>query len=80
MARKKHTIIRSEEDISHLDRQVINIVCQKCPFYVQGQEFWEKEYECGAYKLVRQMIFENVISLDEINDILINKMKKVDRV
>lgn len=80
MGKKKHTIVRSEEDISPLDRRIINVMCHKCPFYAENQEYWEKEYECAAYKLARQMIIEDAFSLDQIGDILINEMKKQDKV
>ena len=71
---KKHEIIRTEDDISELDRELINRVCHKCNFYAEDQEYWEKEYECGAYKFVRQMVKDETITLDEIDEIF----KKVD--
>ncbi|MFX1275368.1 MAG: hypothetical protein ACFFBP_05645 [Promethearchaeota archaeon] len=71
---KKHEIIRSEEDISPLNRQLINAVCHKCNFYAKDQEYWEKEYECGAYKFVRQLVEDNIINIDEIEDLF----KKID--
>ncbi|MBD3212597.1 MAG: hypothetical protein GF311_08310 [Candidatus Lokiarchaeota archaeon] len=66
---KKHKILRTEEDISPLNRELINAVCHKCNFYAEDQEYWEKEYECGAYKLVRQMVEENLIKIEQIEDI-----------
>ncbi|MBN1802668.1 MAG: hypothetical protein JW891_14245 [Candidatus Lokiarchaeota archaeon] len=71
---KKHEIIRTEEDISPLNRQIINSVCHKCNFYAENQEYWEKEYECGAYKLIRQLILEKKLSIDDIED----TFKKID--
>ncbi len=71
---KKHEIIRTEDDISQLDRQIINAVCQKCNFYAEDQEYWEKEYECGAYKFIRQLLEDKVIIIDEIEDVF----KKID--
>lgn len=71
---KEHEIIRTEEDISPLDRKIINIICHKCNFYAEDQEYWEKEYECGAYKLVRQMIKDDIINLEEIEALF----KKID--
>lgn len=71
---KEHEIIRTEEDISTLDRKIINAVCHNCNFYAEDQEYWEKEYECGAYKLVRQMIKDDIINLEEIEDLF----KKID--
>jgi hypothetical protein len=71
---KEHEILRTEEDISPLDRKIINKVCHKCNFYAEDQEYWEKEYECGAYKLVRQMIKDDLITFEEIEDLF----KKID--
>jgi hypothetical protein len=71
---KEHKILRTEEDISPLNRKIINTVCHKCNFYAEDQEYWEKEYECGAYKLVRQMIKDELITLDEIEELF----KKID--
>ena len=71
---KKHEIIRSEKDISPLNRQLINAVCHKCNFYAEDQEYWEKEYECGAYKFIRQLVEDNIISIGEIEDLF----KKID--
>jgi hypothetical protein len=70
---KKHKILRTEEDITPLNRKIINAVCHKCNFYAEEQEYWEKEYECGAYKLVRQMIKEDLITFEQIKD-LFNKI------
>jgi hypothetical protein len=71
---KEHEIIRTEEDITPLNRKLINAVCHKCNFYAEDQEYWEKEYECGAYKLIRQMVKDEIISIDEIEDLY----KKID--
>lgn len=71
---RKHEIIRSEEDISPLNRKLINAVCHKCNFYAKDQEYWEKEYECGAYKFIRQLVEDNFISIEKIEDIF----KKID--
>ena len=71
---KEHEIIRSEEDISPLNRQLINAVCQKCNFYAEDQEYWEKEYECGAYKFIRQLVEDKIITIDGIENIF----KKID--
>ena len=66
---KKHEIIRTEDDITPLNRELINRVCHKCNFYAKDQEYWESEYECGAYKFVRQLVEDKIITLDEIEDI-----------
>ena len=69
---KKHEILRSEEEISALNRELINRVCHKCNFYAEDQEYWEREYECGAYKFIRQLVENKTITLDEIEDIFKN--------
>ena len=66
---KKPKILRTENDISPLNRQLINAVCHKCNFYAEDQEYWEKEYECGAYKFVRQLVEENKLTIDQIEEI-----------
>lgn len=71
---KKHKILRTEADISPLNRKIINAVCHKCNFYAEEQEYWEREYECGAYKLVRQMIEDNLITFEQIEELF----KKID--
>jgi len=71
---KKHEIIRTEEDISPLNRQLINAVCHKCNFYAEDQEYWEKEYECGAYKFIRQIVEDKIITIEGIEEIF----KKID--
>ncbi|MBY8982228.1 MAG: hypothetical protein KGD57_04710 [Candidatus Lokiarchaeota archaeon] len=71
---KEHIIIRTEDDISPLNRQLINRVCHNCNFYHEEQEYWEKEYECAAYKFIRQMVEVKMINIDQIEDIF----KKID--
>ena len=66
---KKHEILRTEADISPLNRQLINAVCYKCNFYHEDQEYWEREYECAAYKFVRQLVEENKLTIDQIEEI-----------
>ena len=66
---KKHEILRTEDDISPLNRKLIHAVCHKCNFYAEGQEYWEKEYECAGYKFIRQLIEENRITFDQIDEI-----------
>jgi hypothetical protein len=66
---KQHEILRTEADISPLNRKIINIVCHKCNFYKEGQEYWEKEYECSAYKFIRQMLEEKKLSFEKIEEV-----------
>lgn len=66
---KKHEILRTEADISPLNRQLINVVCHKCNFYHEDQEYWEREYECAAYKFIRQLVEDNKLTIDQIEEL-----------
>ncbi|MBY9007809.1 MAG: hypothetical protein KGD63_13790 [Candidatus Lokiarchaeota archaeon] len=76
---KEHEIIRTEDDISPLNRQLIDVVCHKCNFYHEDQEYWEKEYECAAYKFIRELYQTKQITLDKIEEILNNIDLNPDR-
>ncbi|HUY00142.1 MAG TPA: hypothetical protein VMV49_11345 [Candidatus Deferrimicrobium sp.] len=53
--------------LDELDKQLLDIVCgQKCKFYKEGQEEKEKEYQCGAYKILKAIIEEKRLTLDEL--------------
>jgi hypothetical protein len=50
-----------------LDTQLLEILCrQKCKFYKAGQEIREKEYQCGAYKILKAMLEKRKITLEEL--------------
>ena len=50
-----------------LDNQLLEILCrQKCKFYKAGQEIREKEYQCGAYKILKAMLEKGQISLEQL--------------
>ncbi|MHA1650273.1 MAG: hypothetical protein ACTSYB_08770 [Candidatus Helarchaeota archaeon] len=45
--------------LDELDKELLEIVCrQRCKFYKEGQEIKEKEYQCGAYKILKTKIQE----------------------
>lgn len=67
---KKHTILRTEEEISAMNRKLINHVCHKCNFYAEDQEYWEREYECAAYKFIRKLVEDKLItSYEQIDEL-----------
>jgi len=54
-------------DLDELDNEILEIVCRaKCKFYKEGQEIREKEYQCGAYKVLKLMIEKGQLTLDEL--------------
>ena len=54
-------------DLDELDKELLEVVCrQKCKFYKEGQEIREKEYQCGAYKVLKLMIEEGELTLDHL--------------
>ena len=59
---KEHIILRTEEDISPMNRKLIDHVCHKCNFYGENQEYWESEYECAAYKFIRKLVEDKIIT------------------
>lgn len=55
--------------LDELDNQLLEILCrQKCKFYKEGQEFREKEYQCGAYKILKTMLENGQISLEDLKN------------
>ena len=53
--------------LDELDVKMLDIVCrEKCKFYKEGQEIKEKEYQCGAYKILKTMLQEGRLTLDEL--------------
>ncbi|MFX1298826.1 MAG: hypothetical protein ACFFD2_28705 [Promethearchaeota archaeon] len=62
--------------LDELDNKLLEVVCrQKCKFYKNGQEHREEEYQCGAYKILKTMIHEGQITLDDIEDIATKGIK-----
>jgi len=50
-----------------LDNQLLELLCrQKCKFYKAGQEIKEKEYQCGAYKILKVMLEKGQINLEQL--------------
>lgn len=74
MTGQKKEQIRTEEELSAVDRQVIDTVCKNCNFYHEGQEYYEEEYECIAYELVRHMLKDKKIAVNQIEDLF----KRID--
>jgi len=55
--------------LDELDKELLEIVCrQRCKFYKEGQEIKEKEYQCGAYKILKTMIQEGYLTLGELKN------------
>lgn len=40
-----------------IDQSLVDKICkQLCEFYAEDQEHWEKDYQCGAYKLLKTLL------------------------
>lgn len=40
-----------------IDQSLVETICRPlCEFYAEDQEHWEKDYQCGAYKLIKTLI------------------------
>ena len=60
-------------DLDELDVELLEVICrQKCKFYKEGQEEREKEYQCGAYKILKKMIIDGQLTLEELKDFRID--------
>jgi len=67
---KNHIILRTEDDISPMNRKLIDHVCHNCNFYAEDQEYWEREYECAAYKFIRKLVEDKIItSYEQIDEL-----------
>jgi hypothetical protein len=50
-----------------LDQSLVDKVCKPlCEFYAEGQEYWEKDYQCGAYKLIKALITSEKLILEDL--------------
>ncbi|MHA1264445.1 MAG: hypothetical protein ACTSRS_04340 [Candidatus Helarchaeota archaeon] len=57
-------------DLDELDKEILEIVCRaRCKFYKEGQEIREKEYQCGAYKVIKLMLEQGKLSMDDLKQI-----------
>ena len=50
-----------------LDQSLIDKICRPvCEFYREGQEHWEKDYQCGAYKLIKTLIKSGKLNTEDL--------------
>jgi hypothetical protein len=45
---------------------LIDLICNHCEFYKES----ERELECGAFKILRELLEKGVIAPEEIKDVL----------
>jgi hypothetical protein len=45
---------------------LIELICKHCDFYKES----EKDLECGAFKILRELLEKDVITPEEIKDVL----------
>ncbi|MHA1268450.1 MAG: hypothetical protein ACTSPY_01565 [Candidatus Helarchaeota archaeon] len=63
-------------ELDELDTILLDKVCRTlCPFYREGQEYRELEYQCGAYWIIKEKLKNNEIKVDEL-DKLSEKLKE----
>jgi hypothetical protein len=49
-----------------IDQSLVNKICKPlCEFYAEDQESWEKDYQCGAYKLIKTLIESEKLKLED---------------
>jgi hypothetical protein len=47
------------------DADIVLIACSDCPFYKEGED---EELECGAFRLLRRLLRQKVVSVPAILD------------
>ncbi|MCJ7746726.1 MAG: hypothetical protein MUP27_03210 [Desulfobacterales bacterium] len=45
---------------------LLELICKHCEFYKES----EKELECGAFKILKRLLEKEVVTPEEINDVL----------
>jgi hypothetical protein len=45
---------------------LIELICKYCDFYKES----EKDLECGAFKILRELLEKGVIAPEEVKDVL----------
>ncbi|MHA1232587.1 MAG: hypothetical protein ACTSRP_24430 [Candidatus Helarchaeota archaeon] len=55
-------------ELDEWDYIMLDKVCRAlCPFYREGQEHRDKEYQCGAYWIIKEKLKIGEISEEELN-------------
>ncbi|TFF85937.1 MAG: hypothetical protein EU551_02940 [Promethearchaeota archaeon] len=55
-------------DLDKWDHIMLEKVCRAlCPFYKEGQEIRETEYQCGAYWIVKEKLKSDEVTIEELN-------------
>jgi hypothetical protein len=50
-----------------IDQPLVDKICKPiCEFYADDQEHWEKDYQCGAYKLLKTLITSETLRLEDL--------------
>ena len=50
-----------------IDQSLVDKICKPlCEFYADDQEHWEKDYQCGAYKLLKALITSEKLRLEDL--------------
>jgi len=50
-----------------IDQSLVGKICKPlCEFYAEDQEHWEKDYQCGAYKLIKTLITSEKLRLEDL--------------
>ncbi|MFX1521160.1 MAG: hypothetical protein ACFFCD_14705 [Promethearchaeota archaeon] len=50
-----------------LDQSLVEKICRPlCEFYAEDQEHREKDYQCGAYKLIKTLITSKRLNIEDV--------------
>ncbi len=52
---------------SAVDQSLVETICRPiCKFYADDQEYWEKDYQCGAYKLIKTLLTSERLQIGDV--------------
>ena len=52
---------------SSVDQSIVETICRPiCEFYAEDQEYWEKDYQCGAYKLIKTLLTSERLQIGDL--------------
>jgi hypothetical protein len=58
-------LLPADPDTALADADIVRIACSDCPFYKEGED---EELECGAFRLLRHLLREKVVTVRAILD------------
>ncbi len=60
-------ITERKQPLTLIDKLLLDTICRSlCEFYRESQEHRDKEYQCGAYKLIKTLISSRKLTFEDV--------------